>query len=174
MTAFVFPGAIQIKTRYAKYSFTSFTSFPSRDAAYDNIFNIWQLSRPDNSKASPGGGAPGSLDDTLAGMNLVRESGIDRGISQTAASSGVVMVGESLCSMAKKATSCACGKDGRHHGQMLLDTIVPGTPEKIYCLMFESSFIQDFMKVEQKFTGEFQSVSPKLQLIICYCRRTDL
>lgn len=55
--------------------------------------------------------------------------------------------------LTNKVTQCACGKKGEHYSETALETIVPGTPEKIYNLMFASGFIKDFMKGEQKLLG---------------------
>ncbi|KAK7061239.1 hypothetical protein R3P38DRAFT_3302474 [Favolaschia claudopus] len=49
-----------------------------------------------------------------------------------------------------KATTCACGKDGSHFSETAMNTIIPGTPDRIYNLMFASGFMKDFMSVNQK------------------------
>ncbi|KIJ05675.1 hypothetical protein PAXINDRAFT_122092, partial [Paxillus involutus ATCC 200175] len=48
-------------------------------------------------------------------------------------------------------THCSCSKNGGHLSEIALETVLPGTPEKIYNLMFANGFIKDFMKVHQKF-----------------------
>ncbi|KAG8716061.1 hypothetical protein FRC11_010254 [Ceratobasidium sp. 423] len=53
-------------------------------------------------------------------------------------------------SSAHKPTQCSCGKEGKHFETPVMDIVVPGTPEKIYNLMFASGFLKDFMAGEQK------------------------
>ncbi|KAJ1302639.1 hypothetical protein OPQ81_002956 [Rhizoctonia solani] len=53
-------------------------------------------------------------------------------------------------SSAHKPTQCACGKEGKHFETTVMDIVLPGTPEKIYNLMFASGFLKDFMAGEQK------------------------
>ncbi|QRW18283.1 GRAM domain-containing protein [Rhizoctonia solani] len=49
-----------------------------------------------------------------------------------------------------KATECACGKNGEHYSTVVADYNLPGTPEKIYELMYKGSFLLEFMKNDQK------------------------
>ena len=53
----------------------------------------------------------------------------------------------------QKATLCACGKDGTHYSEMAMDTVMPGTPDRIHDLMFGSGFMKDFMAGNQKLLG---------------------
>lgn len=149
MTAFVIPNAIQITTRQAKYSFASFLS---RDTTYDVIFNIWRLARPDDSISAGGASNRGSLDNVAArpGMDRARAGSTDVGVGATVGS-GAKGVTPSL--LKNKVTQCACGKKGEHYTETALETIVPGTPDKIYNLMFASGFIKEFMKGDQKLLG---------------------
>ncbi|CAE6454430.1 unnamed protein product [Rhizoctonia solani] len=62
----------------------------------------------------------------------------------------VAEVGATGSSSAHKPTQCACGKEGKHYETTVMDIVVPGTPEKIYNLMFASGFLKDFMAGEQK------------------------
>lgn len=133
MTAFVIPNAIQITTRQAKYTFASFLS---RDTTYDVIANIWRLARPD---APP--------DDILELTDSRNASTRDMTSIATSISEGCVVPG------ANKVTHCACSKNGSHLSELALETVLPGTPDKIYNLMFTSGFIKDFMKVDQKLSG---------------------
>jgi len=55
---------------------------------------------------------------------------------------------------AKKATMCACGKEGKHYSETAMDAIIPGTPEKINNMMFASGFIKEFLSENQKLLGE--------------------
>ncbi|KAG8688616.1 hypothetical protein FRC11_005138 [Ceratobasidium sp. 423] len=59
-------------------------------------------------------------------------------------------VGAAGSSSAHKLTQCACGKEGKHFETQVMDIVIPGTPEKIYNLMFASGFLKDFMAEEQK------------------------
>jgi hypothetical protein len=154
MTAFVIPNAIQITTRQAKYSFASFLS---RDTTYDVIYNIWRLARPDD--MSPGGSMRGSLDNVRSGMDQARENGSMEGVNGGGAPpvGGVPVAGARGAKpslLKNKVTQCSCGKRGEHYSETALETIVPGTPDKIYNLMFASGFIKDFMKGDQKLLGE--------------------
>jgi hypothetical protein len=45
-----------------------------------------------------------------------------------------------------KVTACACGKEGKHYSELAIDVVMPGTPERIYNLMFASGFLKDFMR----------------------------
>ncbi|KAG1738653.1 uncharacterized protein EDB91DRAFT_1082686 [Suillus paluster] len=40
---------------------------------------------------------------------------------------------------------CACSKNGEHLDEIVLETVLPEMPDKIYHLMFASGFIEDFM-----------------------------
>ncbi|KAF8079145.1 hypothetical protein FPV67DRAFT_1403562 [Lyophyllum atratum] len=131
MTAFVIPNGIQLTTRQAKYTFASFLS---RDTTFDVIYNIWKLERPDDASISSGRGsydAPG-MDQVLNGA----------GANGTPAGAMSIPV--------RKATTCTCGKDGKHYSETALDTVLPGTPDRIHNLIFASGFIKDFMAVNQK------------------------
>ncbi|PPQ66054.1 hypothetical protein CVT24_000236 [Panaeolus cyanescens] len=146
MTAFVIPNAIQITTRQAKYTFASFLS---RDTTYDVIYNIWRLARPDENTISKrgiaagnggvgGGGGPGDGGGTPGGG--------DGG--EGPANNSSVPAGAK--SVAHGPTRCACDKDKLHYSETALDTVIPGTPEKIYNLMFASGFMKEFMAGPQK------------------------
>ena len=138
MTAFVIPNAIQISTRQAKYTFASFLS---RDTTFDVIYNIWRLARPEDGM---------SIDSR--GRNSV--DGPD-----TAKSTGTTLVGSGIANGGavaplKKATTCACGKEGKHYTETAMDTVIPGTPDRIHNLMFASGFMKDFMSGNQKLLGK--------------------
>ncbi|GJE89647.1 GRAM domain-containing protein [Phanerochaete sordida] len=128
MTAFVIPNAIQVTTRGAKYTFTSFLS---RDTTFDVIFNVWRLARPDDS-ASQIVSARGSLEDGAG--------------SQEGANGAV----NGKKARPNKVTVCGCGRNGQHYSETAMETVFPGTPEKIYNLMFTSGFIKEFMRDGQK------------------------
>ncbi len=138
MTAFFIPNAIQITTRTAKYTFASFLS---RDTTYDVLHNIWRLARPDaESIASGEASARQSFD------NPRLPSGeADVPDYEDTTVRGVPKI--------NKVTQCKCGKEGAHYPETAMNTVFPGTPDKIYNLMFTSGFIKDFMRVEQKLRG---------------------
>lgn len=144
MTAFVIPNAIQLTTRQNKYSFTSFLS---RDTTFDVIYNIWRLARPD---ANLLGSAPASA--VPSTDHVVETSGPD---------------GAATGTMQTRTTQCACGKNGKHYPEKALEMVVPGTPEKIYSLLFSSGFMKEFMTEDQKLFGAFAAFSPIFALIFC-------
>ena len=135
MTALFIPNAIQVTTRTAKYTFASFLS---RDTTYDVIHNVWRLARPDAESLRSGeASARVSLDDG----GLLREGG-----TSTA--------GTSLMSpIPGKITQCQCDKSGGHYPNTCMQAVFPGSPEKIYTLMFASGFIKNFMVREQNLQG---------------------
>ncbi|KAH9926399.1 uncharacterized protein B0H18DRAFT_876366 [Fomitopsis serialis] len=128
MTAFVIPNAILVTTTQQKYTFTSFLS---RDNTYDVIYNVWRLARPGASSALPS--PRGSLD-----------------IPDGASDIGANIVGvSSMVAVKPKVSICDCGRKGEHFSEVAMESILPGTPEKIYNLMFTSGFIKDFMTQDQ-------------------------
>ncbi len=131
MTAFVIPNAIQISTRQAKYTFSSFLS---RDTTFDVIFNIWRLAKPEDTGSIVS--AP-----SIEGVGMESTEGL------VTTSSGPAKA------LAQKVTQCLCGKEGTHYSELALETIIPGTPDRIHNLMFASGFIKDFMRVDQKLIG---------------------
>lgn len=159
MTAFVIPNAIQISTHTSKYTFASFLS---RDTTYDVVYNIWRLSRPDAETVSLGSGGAysprGSLEDTSL-----------RAVTDNPSASAVNRNSDSDHSTApaQKVTQCPCSKEGRHYSELAMEVILPGTPEKIYNLIFTSGFIKDFMRQDQKLLGKLHrpsSGAPKITL----------
>ncbi len=138
MTAFVIPNAIQVTTRGTKYTFTSFLS---RDTTFDVIYNVWRLARPENS--SIGSALPSA------------RASLDTSNDSTEGASAVVAVNGKLKARGQnKVTQCACGKAGQHYSEVAMESVLPGTPEKIYNLMFASGFIKEFMRVDQKLMGK--------------------
>ncbi|KAL1731706.1 hypothetical protein EV714DRAFT_271504 [Schizophyllum commune] len=131
MTAFVIPNALQISTRQSKYTFASFLA---RDTTYDVIYNIWRLVKPTD--AVEGDGQDTSrLVEGVVGEQTGETVAVIPGVA------------------ARKATQCKCGSDATHpphYDQVAMDIVLPGTPEKIYNLMFASAFIKEFMAVDQK------------------------
>ncbi|KAH9885421.1 hypothetical protein C8Q73DRAFT_749210 [Cubamyces lactineus] len=140
MTAFVIPNAIQLSTRTAKYTFTSFLS---RDTTFDVLYNVWRLARPENSSAGSLGVSPrGSLENGDMGSELASDG--------SPPVNGKVVNGGAKGALKPKVTQCDCGKAGQHYSETAMEAIFPGTPEKIYNLMFTSGFIKDFMRDTQK------------------------
>jgi hypothetical protein len=135
MTALIIPNAVQVVTRDAKYTFASFMA---RDTTFDVIYNVWRLARP------PGSGLPSTEDVTTANGDPAMTEG-RVGLAAGTAPSGF-----------RKATTCACGTAGEHYSTISMDVVLPGTPEKIYNLMFASGFIKDFMRDNQKLMGVFR------------------
>lgn len=134
MTAFVIPNAIQISTRKTKYTFASFIT---RDTSYDVMVNIWRLSYPRrNGTADEQGSLRSNSLDATGGDGSISANGND-GVSK------------------HRATECACGKRGEHYDTVMMDCVMPGTPQQIHGLMWTSGFIRDFMVNNQKLTGKF-------------------
>ncbi|KAI8981298.1 hypothetical protein BD414DRAFT_492242 [Trametes punicea] len=142
MTAFVIPNAIQLSTRTAKYTFTSFLS---RDTTFDVLYNVWRLARPENSSVGSLGMSPrGSLENG----DVLSEFTSD-GSPQPNGKTGVNGAAKAVPKKSK-VTQCDCGRAGQHYPEVAMEAIFPGTPEKIYNLMFTSGFIKDFMRDSQK------------------------
>ena len=137
MTAFVIPNAIQLSTRQAKYTFASFLS---RDTTFDVIYNIWRLARPEDAIAI-GSRSRSSMD------------GPDGSTAGAAGVIGIVAGVNGVVAPLRKATLCTCGKDGTHYMEIAMDTVMPGTPDRIHNLMFASGFMKDFMAGNQKLLG---------------------
>ncbi|KAI0789456.1 hypothetical protein C8Q75DRAFT_718443 [Abortiporus biennis] len=142
MTAFVIPNAIQLTTRNAKYTFTSFLS---RDTTYDVMYNVWKLARPEDSSIGSAFSGRGSLDTATENGDAV---GV--GADGKPVPNGIVNGKPKPKVKVNKVTQCACGKSGQHYSEVAMEVILPGTPEKIYNLMFTSGFIKDFMREDQK------------------------
>ena len=137
MTAFVIPNAIQITTRTTKYTFASFLA---RDTAYDVIYNIWRLARPEDGLSEDENVGRPAMDVSHALGNTLPNV------------SGTVSTGSVLAPV-PKVTSCVCGREGRHYTEQAMDAVFPGTPERIYNLIFASGFLKDFMRDDQKLEG---------------------
>ena len=141
MTAFVIPNAIQITTRTTKYTFASFLA---RDTAYDVIYNIWRLARPEDGFSEPESMGRSALDATHTLGVVVPPNGLP-----------AIANGEAVVVPVHKVTQCACGKEGKHYSELAMDAVLPGTPERIYNLMFASGFLKDFMRENQKLEGKY-------------------
>lgn len=155
MTAFVIPNAIQITTRTTKYTFASFLA---RDTAHDVIFNIWRLARPED----------GLSEDETSGRPALDASHAILTSSPT--DSDAIPIGP-VAPLAHKVTTCACGREGNHYSELAMDTVMPGTPERIYNLMFASGFLKDFMRDNQKLEGKFYFFFSPLPSLTSVSRR---
>ncbi|KAG8708897.1 hypothetical protein FRC11_006085 [Ceratobasidium sp. 423] len=127
MTAYVIPNAILI-TSYGGTEYT-FASFLTRDTVYDLMQSLWRPSQPAASQ--------------IEGNNKDEPGEVEVAVEEGAAGPGDSPTGH-------KATECACGKNGEHYSSVVADYKLPGTPEKIYELMFKDPFLLDFMKNDQK------------------------
>jgi len=136
MTAFVIPNAIQMTTRQAKYTFASFLA---RDTTYDVIYNIWRLARPANGSGGPAGDAVSNGRPSLDGADV---------------GAGEAIPGVKKKAPQRKHTTCLCGREGQHYTEGVLDMVIPGTPDKILALMFQSAFLKGWLEKEQKLTSK--------------------
>jgi hypothetical protein len=143
MTAFVIPNAIQITTRTTKYTFASFLA---RDTAFDVIYNIWRLARPEDGL---------SEDETLGRPAL----DVSHSLGTASPTGSAPISPGSVAPPVHKVTYCECGRDGKHYSELAIDSVIPGTPERIYNLMFASGFLKDFMRDNQKLEGTFRFFS---------------
>jgi hypothetical protein len=151
MTALFIPNAIQLTTRQAKYTFASFLS---RDTTFDVIYNIWRLARPGEDGVSVVSSGRTSAEG-LPGLNGGGPGSIAAGVVATAGGAGAGQAPGAAVAVAKQATQCACGREGKHYSETAMEVVIPGTPEKIHNLMFASGFIKDFMVGNQKLLGAF-------------------
>ncbi|KAJ7638239.1 hypothetical protein FB45DRAFT_740332 [Roridomyces roridus] len=128
-TAFVIPNAIRVVTARGD---NTFASFLSRDTTFDVIHNIWRLVRPSDA-ASIGSGSVGGPPANITEGTIIGAAAVAGGAA-----------------VQRKATQCACGKQGQHYKESAMDIVLPGTPDRIYNLMFASGFMKDFLAVNQK------------------------
>ena len=111
------------------------------------MHNIWRLGRPEDNASLVSGSVRGSLEGPSASPP---------GISNGDAPGAIVPVAVKV-PVLKKATICACGKEGKHYPETAMEAVIPGTPEKINNLLFASGFIKEFMSDNQKLLGAFSS-----------------
>ncbi|KAG8920318.1 hypothetical protein FRC01_000826 [Tulasnella sp. 417] len=144
MTAFVIPNAIQVNTIDQKYTFASFLS---RDTTFDVMQNIWRLAHPDGPPASDA--APVNADFEGAATVLANGNGV---VVQSPTQESTPQGRKSLSANgpAHKPTQCDCGKNKTHYSEQVWEAVFPGTPEKIYNLIFASGFMKDFLAKDQK------------------------
>jgi len=160
MTAFVIPNAIMISTHDAKHTFASFLS---RDTTFDVMGNIWKLAHPGGPPSTFSGNrsdAGSSMLDVpgLAGSTIASDAASAVPSTNGGPIPSVNGVGSpGSVSNHKKAqhkpTVCACSLKKEHYPELAMECVLPGTPEKIYNLLFASGFIKNFMVVNQKLTG---------------------
>ncbi len=139
MTSVVIPDAIRVTTHTTRYTFKSFLA---RDTAYDVIYNIWRLARPEDGL---------SRDENMGrpALNVLRTP-YSVSLNGSAASISI----ESVVAPIHKVTHCACERGDEHYSELAINTVLPGTPEQIYNLMFVSGFLEDFLSENQKLEGE--------------------
>ncbi|KAG7100159.1 hypothetical protein E1B28_001939 [Marasmius oreades] len=137
MTAFVIPNALQITTRQAKYNFASLLA---RDTTYDVIHNIWRIVR-----------APDLVEEGMHGRELGEDGVVVHGQGETCPAARV-SGGSAPTATTQKKSICECLREGKHYTETAMDTVVPGTPDRIHNLMFASGFIKEFMSGNQKLT----------------------
>ncbi|CAE6340650.1 unnamed protein product [Rhizoctonia solani] len=128
MTAYVIPNAILITT-FGGTEYT-FASFLTRDTVHDLMQSLWRPSQPTAGQVQENGNASGDGE----AATLAEDDGEGAVNSLTG----------------HKATECACGKNGEHYSTVVADYKLPGTPEKIYELMYKGTFLLEFMKNDQK------------------------
>lgn len=146
MTAFVIPNAIQVNTIDQKYTFASFLS---RDTTFDVMQNIWRLAHPDG---PPSDAASGNVNFDGDGANIVLANGTPGVLVQSPTQENAPQGRKSLSANgpAHKPTQCDCGKNKTHYSEQVWEAVFPGTPEKIYNLIFASGFMKDFLAMDQK------------------------
>ncbi|KAF8606537.1 GRAM-domain-containing protein [Ceratobasidium sp. AG-I] len=146
MTAYVIPNAILVTTHGTEYTFASFLA---RDTVYDVMQSLWHpVPKP--------------------AAQLEDENNGD-GDDETGGVLGEDAAGQDGETTGHEPTECACGKGGEHYPTLVIDAKFPGTPEKIYELMFNSQFFKDFLSVDQKLTeitiSEWQPKEPDSPLL---------
>ncbi|KAF8172875.1 hypothetical protein BJ912DRAFT_1065505 [Pholiota molesta] len=166
MTALFIPNAIQLTTRQAKYTFASFLS---RDTTFDVIYNIWRLARPGGEDGVSVVSSGRASVEGLPGANGSGPGSIAAGVVATAGGAGAGQAPGAAVAVAKQATQCACGREGKHFSETAMEVVIPGTPEKIHNLMFASGFIKDFMVGNQKLLdiqmSDWAPVNPASKLL---------
>ncbi|QRV89593.1 membrane protein [Ceratobasidium sp. AG-Ba] len=145
MTAYVIPNAILVQTYSGEYTFASFLT---RDTVFDVMQSLWH----------PPPKPPGQLENATEG-----------GTAENGQAGGDEVAGEENNTPGHAPTQCACGKNNEHYPTPVIDTVIPGTPEKIYDLMFKSEFISNFLSVDQKLmdiqTSEWTPKEPESTLL---------
>ncbi|KAG8896530.1 hypothetical protein FRC00_005805, partial [Tulasnella sp. 408] len=150
MTAFVIPNAIQVNTIDQKYTFASFLS---RDTTFDVMQNIWRLAHPDG---PPPTSDAASVNADFDGSNVILANGTNGALVQSPTQENGPQGRKSLSANATangpahKPTQCDCGKNKTHYAEQVWEAVFPGTPEKIYNLIFASGFMKDFLAKDQK------------------------
>ncbi|KAG8713072.1 hypothetical protein FRC08_013731 [Ceratobasidium sp. 394] len=132
MTAYVIPNAILVQTYSSEYTFASFLT---RDTVFDVMQSLWHPPPKPPAQLENGESSAGTGED----MGVAKVEAVEEG----AVSEGDDTAGH-------EPTQCVCGKEGQHYSIPVIDAVFPGTPEKIYELMFKSQFISDFLSVDQK------------------------
>ncbi|KAF5313249.1 hypothetical protein D9619_002469 [Psilocybe cf. subviscida] len=135
-TAYFIPNAIQITTRHEKFTLSSFLA---RDATYDLLYRLWCL------RTHPEDNARWSVENTPE----IKHRSLASAMAQTIQ----LPISSTVASDVREPpglTECACGKEGRHYSEPVIDMVLAGTPEKILKLMLDKGFMMDFMSNSQK------------------------
>ena len=106
--------------------------------------NIWRLACPKEGFSEAESMGRSALDATRTPLGIVVPP---NGLAAIANGTPVVVP-------VHKVTHCACGKEGKHYSELVIDAVLPATSEWIYNLMFASGFLEDFMRVNQKLEGK--------------------
>ncbi|KAI7866974.1 GRAM domain-containing protein [Spinellus fusiger] len=138
MTAMIIPNAIHISTDSAKYVFASFLS---RDVAYDQIVQLWQIHKHGqmlHSYTDPGCTYEENGIEDMEDM----EDREGEGRRQTQA--------KSRCAPYPQ---CPCCEDQVHYSQVALHETYSGTVESMYSILFDSDFMEQYLTSVKKCHG---------------------
>ena len=170
-TALVIPNAIMIATDHSRQTFTSFLS---RDIAYETIISLWKYRHP-QARISANAATTITDDDEEyiddAGKKCRKRKNrfskrskagsvtlpaIPDTDNDTATQSAIVDNSPAVGPIKKLAhppTSCNCASSGGHYPHVAMDAVFPGSPEKLYNLIFTSGFMREFL-IGTLVTGE--------------------
>ncbi|KAH8554150.1 GRAM domain-containing protein [Umbelopsis sp. PMI_123] len=140
MTAMIIPNGIQICTLHAKHAFASFLS---RDMAYDQMMDVWRVAH--------------SISPSAQKTSLLAEDGTAHNESssdeETDDSDATLSDGDDDIDRTQSEaslTECQCQHSGSHYTNVALDAVFPGSIETLYNLLFNSSFISNFLVEGEK------------------------
>ncbi|ORX56979.1 hypothetical protein DM01DRAFT_1320113 [Hesseltinella vesiculosa] len=164
-TALFIPNAIQVSTLHAKHFFTSFLS---RDQAWELMMDVWKYSRTLHGQAMSGtiekdknsnenqtitdAASVYSNTASVTGDSESDHSSDDQSesslvellpISSEPKSSLTQSVMAVDTKQAQEVTTCTC--QGDHYEAVVMDTSFKGSLESIYNLLYNSSFLRNFL-----------------------------
>ncbi|KAL0084609.1 GRAM domain-containing protein [Phycomyces blakesleeanus] len=147
-TAIFIPNAILISTSTAKYFFASFLS---REQAYDQMVDLWHMKQSnleindysaitteDISDTDESSGSYESEDEQRPRMEGLPTLPTPQPVNNNTSP--------------QLETECECGKKGEHYPTTVLDQIYPGSIESIYNLLYNSTFLKQFLTDVEKST----------------------